>query len=294
MKIITSGGTGTVAVDSGLPRVGDIYGVAEDGDLWWYRYKGRGASSPQDEWDGQVPIGNGWGTMRQVVGCGDGVLLAVDSDSNLRWYQYDGSGNEDRTGRIGWSSRSGTVIGEGWDFLHLTAHARAGRERDAKLILFAVDHDGFLHWYRYNGTGMPGGPPWSDWDKQSQNIIGNGWDSFSHVVAVGSTIFALTPDGDLRWYQYNGNGTSDKTGSTGWAKNSGTVIARGWGGTRLLAADLGLADKPNGFTESINTIYRAGPSGQLHWHAYRGAGESKSVDGFGWHEKSGQVIGTGW
>jgi hypothetical protein len=38
------GGNGSTSVDSGLPRVGVIHGVRENGDLLWYRYNGHGES----------------------------------------------------------------------------------------------------------------------------------------------------------------------------------------------------------------------------------------------------------
>lgn len=44
------GGAGTVPVDSGLPRVGGLYGVEANGDLRWYRYDGSGDFRP----DGSV------------------------------------------------------------------------------------------------------------------------------------------------------------------------------------------------------------------------------------------------
>ena len=41
--ILTYGGNGTTPVDSGLPRVGEIYGIKPDGPLLWYRYNGSAA-----------------------------------------------------------------------------------------------------------------------------------------------------------------------------------------------------------------------------------------------------------
>ena len=37
LTYIFYGGNGTSPVDSGLPRVGVIYGVSGNGDLLWYR-----------------------------------------------------------------------------------------------------------------------------------------------------------------------------------------------------------------------------------------------------------------
>lgn len=58
------GGNGTTPVDSGLPYVGVIYGVAPNGDLLWYRYSGQGDSDRSGSlgWhpNSGNPIGNGW------------------------------------------------------------------------------------------------------------------------------------------------------------------------------------------------------------------------------------------
>ena len=51
-KHVSYAGNGTVQVDSGLPNVGVIYCVQENGDLLWYRYDGNGQSGS--------PGGQGW------------------------------------------------------------------------------------------------------------------------------------------------------------------------------------------------------------------------------------------
>jgi|SRR5215217_3979912 len=118
------GGNGTTAVDSGLPRVGTIFGIAPDGDLHWYRYGGQGEDDPSGSlgWHANSgnPIGNGWQGMRHVFGGSSdadgfhGVVYGVDRDGFLHWYAYDGHGERDRSGALGWRANSGNVVGNGW------------------------------------------------------------------------------------------------------------------------------------------------------------------------------------
>jgi hypothetical protein len=43
------------------------------------------------------PIGNGWGNFRVLLGAGNGVILAVEPNGDLRWYSISGTAR--RTGR---------------------------------------------------------------------------------------------------------------------------------------------------------------------------------------------------
>lgn len=115
---IACGGAGTVPVDSGLPRVGELYGVEPNGDLRWYRYGGTGEPTP----DGRIgwasnsgnTIGNGWQAFKFLCGGGDGTLFGVERNGDLRWYKYFGSGESDPAGSTGWHPNSGAQIGRGW------------------------------------------------------------------------------------------------------------------------------------------------------------------------------------
>src|SRR5829696_7374566 len=112
------GGNGTTAVESGLPRVGTIFGIAPDGDLHWYRYGGQGEQDPSGAlgWDANSGnrVGNGWQNFRHVMGCGDGVVLAIQPNGDLLWYSYAGAGESDVAGALGWDANSGNPIGNGW------------------------------------------------------------------------------------------------------------------------------------------------------------------------------------
>jgi len=44
----------------------------------------------------------------------NGVIYAIGNDGLLRWYRYDGTGQQDPTGSTGWAPNSGNQIGNGW------------------------------------------------------------------------------------------------------------------------------------------------------------------------------------
>src|ERR1700761_9128638 len=218
------GGNGTTPVDSGLPNIGVIYGVAPNGDLLWYRYHGGGARdrSGATGWDPNSgnPVGNGWQNFRQIFGCGDGVILAIEQNGDLRWYQYQGNGESDRSGATGWHANSGNTIGNGWQNFRQVFVTPAEGRSPGSLVIYAVAQNGDLHWYRYLGSGENDRSGATGWHPNSGNPIGNGWQNFHRLFGCGAVIFGVKENGDLLWYVYNGSGLSDRSGATGWAPNS--------------------------------------------------------------------------
>jgi hypothetical protein len=292
------GGNGTTPVDSGLPLVGVLYGVAENGDLLWYRYQGNGERDPSGHTDpsGNTgwhpnsgnPIGNGWQNFRHILGCGDGVILAVQQNGDLLWYQYQGNGERDPSGNTGWHPNSGNPIGNGWGFRHLFVNPREGRSSSSRLEIYGVAENGDLRWYSYHGNGERDRTGSTGFHPNSGNPIGNGWQSFRHLFGCGGIILAVQQNGDLLWYSYQGNGESDRSGSTGFHPNSGNPIGNGWQNFRAL---FGGSDDSGGFGQ---VIYAVAQNGDLLWYKYHGAGESDRSGSTGFRPNSGNPIGNGW
>jgi Tachylectin len=290
---ILYGGNGTTQVDSGLPRVGVIYGVRENGDLLWYRYNGNGESdrSGSKGWGSNSgnPIGNGWQNFGHILGCGDGVILGVAQNGDLLWYKYDGNGESDRSGSRGWHPNSGNPIGNGWQgFRHVFVTPREGPIASSRLTIYAVTQDGDLLWYRYNGNGESDRSGSKGWDSNSGNPIGNGWQNFGHILGCGGVILGVAQNGDLLWYSYQGDGESDRSGSKGWDSNSGNPIGNGWQNFRAI---FGGANDSGGFGR---VIYAVAQDGDLLWYRYDGHGESDASGTLGWRPNSGNPIGNGW
>jgi len=293
------GGNGTTPVDSGMPRVGQMYGVDPNGDLRWYQYSGTGQSDPTGSglgWNSNSRnvIGVGWNSFRKIVTLGDGVMMGVEPGGNLRWYQYNGNGESDPTGSgLNWDPNSRNVIGVGWQsFRFLCSKPYEGRTstHSNNSALYGVEPGGNLRWYRYlgNGENDPSGSGLG-WHPNSRNVIGVGWSAGIHYMAAISDIILLVQDdGALRWYRYGGNGENDPTGGgLGWHPNSGNFIGKGWQGFRHI---FGGSDGAGGYV-----IYGVEQNGNLRWYRYAGSGENDPAGSSSrWHPNSGHVIGVGW
>jgi len=176
-------GNGTVPPGNGLPYVGRIFAVAVTDDLLWYRYGGVGLPEGFDKtwWDPRSgnPIGNGWGNLLHLLGGGDGSVFAVRPDGALLWYQYEGDGTADRSGATGWTASSGNQIGNGWQNLnHLFGGFRDGFDDNGGFgfdVYAAAAADGYLRWYRYEGSGEADPSGRAGWHARSGTVIGKGW-----------------------------------------------------------------------------------------------------------------------
>lgn len=293
-KDLVCGGAGTVPVDSGLPRVGELYGVESNGDLRWYEYHGSGAhGQDHSDWapNSRNIIGNGWQGFKFLCGGGDGVLFAVEPNGDLRWYDYAaGDGVDDPAGSRGWDANSQNIIGNGWQgFVNLVCTPKAGPTwNNPASTLYGVEPDGDLHWYRYVGNGEADRSGNTGWLPNSGNVIGKGWQGFKILTAAADVLFGVEDNGDLRWYCYRGDGTADRSGNTGWDPNSRNIIGRGWNRFSRL---VGGPDDNQGFGIAL---YAVEPNGDLYWYKYLGHGEHDPTGSTGWHPNSGTQIGVGW
>lgn len=219
---------------------GRLFAVDRSGDLHWYAYNGDGTQDPGGAlgWSGSQRIGTGWNEFTSLV-CTPGgmrsagapyvapVLYGVEPGGDLRWYRYDGNGEEDPSGRTGWAPGSGNTIGNGWEHFQILFSAGGA--------LLGVEPNGDLRWYAYVGQGAEDRSGNTGWSANSGNVIGHGWNRFSKIVGdlsdhdgLGQEIYAIEPNGNMFWYKYMGDGRSDPAGSVGWHPNSGNQIGRGW------------------------------------------------------------------
>jgi hypothetical protein len=97
---------------------GIIYSIADDGALRWHRYNGNGEHNPNGNtgWatNSGNQIGRGWSPgFRNFIGTA-GAIYSIADDGALRWHRYNGKGELDPTGSMGWVPNSGNQIGRGW------------------------------------------------------------------------------------------------------------------------------------------------------------------------------------
>jgi hypothetical protein len=101
-------------------------------------------------------------------------------------------------------------------------------------------------------------------------------------------LLGVEKNGDLRWYWYEGDGTHDPSGGTGWHPNSRNIIGRGW---NRFARIVGGPDDHGGFGVAL---YAVEPNGDLYWYKYMGDGQHDPTGSTGWHPRSDTKIGHGW
>jgi tachylectin len=286
-------GNGTTPVDSGLPNVGRSFGVAQNGNLLWYRYLGHGEQDPTGTkgWQPNTgnAIGRGFQSFLHLLGGGDGIVLGIKPNGDLLFYQYSGNGEEDATGSLGWDhSTAANQIGNGWQNFHdVYVSPREGRTTTPKTTIYAVAQNGDLRWYQYSGNGEQDPTGAAGFHPNSSNVIGNGFQNFLHLVGVGAgAVFAVQPDGDLLWYQYSGHGEEDPSGTLGWQPNSGNQVGNGWQNFRYI---FGGSDGAGG-----RVLYAVKNNGDLLWYRYGGNGEQDPTGTKGWHANSGNQIGRGF
>lgn len=154
-------------------------------------------------------LGSGWSGLTVFSG-GSGVLFAIDSQANLRWYQDTGFAG---TGGAAWNPASGSVIGAGWGALTSVTSGGQG-------VIYGVDSLGRLHWYRYTGTNGS-----NSWASNSGAIIGTGWTGLQIIGSGSGIIYAVNSSGVLFWYRH-----LDPTGGTASWADSGVAqqIGTGW------------------------------------------------------------------
>ncbi|MEH7351877.1 tachylectin-related carbohydrate-binding protein [Gottfriedia acidiceleris] len=289
------GGNGTNPVDGPIPLQGIFYGVTNEGTIEWNRYTGRGEPSDNpvngQNWDPNTGnmIRQGVGGMLHWIGCGDGVMMAVHPNGNLHWFCYEGNGID-----ANWHPNSGNVIGIDWQrFRHIFArpYSSGGYEERISIIIFAVEQDGNLRWYKYKGFGEED-PNFANWDTNSgKYVIGTDWHKLRHVHGSGNNIFVIDENGDLRWYYYTGKGEEDPH-YRNWHRNSGAKIGRDWQDLDHVFGGWTDIERLSGALNWGHVIYAVDKNSNLFWYCYAGNGETdENGNLLGWHPRSGNLIG---
>jgi Tachylectin len=274
----------------GITLPGFHYGVGDDGLLRWYRFLGTKIEDPTNPgfpaWDYNSgnAIGTGWGAAKWMQLGDNGTLAVIKDDGGLYLYRYDGKGEEDPTGSRGWLDGSGTRIDTGWDqFLRVAIGVDSTREVGLNDIsLMAIDAAGDMLWMKFGQKdGVYGLQPGSD------RVVGRGWAEPEHIATTEQTVFAVMPNGQLRWFNF-----SRSDGDFGeWRENTGNVIGTGWAGLRHFDACI------SGYDDDLTPIIdltTVDSSGVVRWFRYRGSGVVDPTGHLGWDPDSGTSIRTGW
>src|SRR5262245_5597262 len=259
-----------------------IYAISKDGTLKWFRHDG--AAEGKFDWQGARDVGTGWNKYRFVFPGGGNVIYAITQDGILQWYRHKGF----ETGLgpdVAGSWEGPNDVGRGWVNLRQVFSGADG-------IIYAINNDGKLLWFRHNAILSGGGLEISgSWDGPKE--VGRGWGNVAEVFSMGGgVIYAVTQTGKLLWYKHNGYLTGRGLESAGtW---SDRVELGMWSNTckQSFAAGGGL-------------IYCVAPDGDLYWlvHSSYQDGVNKSPFppgvftgklGANPNWRGGIKVGSGW
>jgi hypothetical protein len=237
-----------------------IYGIAENGDLYWYHH--RGFKTGKADWSSRgqgVKVGSGWHEGRFVFKGSprgdDGIIYRVDGFNNLVWYRHVG-----HRGDALQAWKGGTKVGEGWHNARLVFSGGPG-------IIYMVNRQGELLWYRHegyrDGTGR--------WARTAK--VGSGWEIARTAFSDGrGIVYLVTRHGDLYWYRHHGY----QDGSSSWADRK--LVGNGWN----IAPDI--------FSGGAGLVYTVRRDGGMYWYKHTGSASGEAT----WEASTGRRIGTGW
>ena len=189
---------------------GIMYAITKDGDLLWYRHKGRNEAS--FSWDGPSKVNDeshkSWHEYKQVFSDG-GAIYAIEPDGTLMWYEHIGR----HDGSKSWFGPEG--IGSGWHNFKFVFAGGPG-------IIYAIKPGGKLLWYRVSRDSK-GAFSWI-----GPNVVyASGWNNFDLAFSNGKgLIYGLHKDGSLFWYRHIGfhdgrniwDGPPQNTSLSGWER----------------------------------------------------------------------------
>jgi Tachylectin/Trypsin len=216
-------GRGWDEVKQVFPGGGDvIYAILADGTLRWYEHKGFNIGAgfeSADSWGPPKNVGRGWDGLVDVFSGGEGVIYAVQPDGTLKWYRHLGyqTGQGFETPGSWAKSRS---VGRGWSgYKHVFSGGQG--------VIYVIADDGTLKWFRHKayltGEGLETPGAW-----EGPKNVGRGWGDVAQVFSPGDgIIYAVMPDGTLRWFRHVGY--LDGRGlESGGAWQGPKEVGRGW------------------------------------------------------------------
>ena len=199
-----------------------IYAIQNDGTLLWYDHKGFSEGNGIDvagAWEGPKKVGVGWQNFKQVFSGGNSVIYAIQDDGTLLWYRHNGFSKGDGLDVEGaWEGPK--KVGIGWQNFKQVFSGGSN-------IIYAIQDDGTLLWYRHNGFSKGDGIDVAGaWEGPKK--VGKGWQNFKQVFSMGyGVIYAIQNDGALLWYRHNGFSSGDGL-DVGGAWQGPKQVGNGW------------------------------------------------------------------
>ena len=176
-----------------------VYAIFADGTLKWYEHKGFNTGvgfERADSWGPPKNVGRGWDGFVDVF---SGERASFMGSNRMA----RSSGTDTWDTRRVWDSRTPgswanpRTVGRGWSgYKHVFAGGQG--------VIYVIADDGTLKWYRHKayltGSGLETPGSW-----EGPKDVGRGWGDVEQVFSPGDgIIYAVMPDGTLRWFKHVG------------------------------------------------------------------------------------------
>ena len=253
------GGTGPV-IGTGFnayPRLfggwdGVIYGVDDNGTMWWFQYTAGNGSGGGAAWANNgvpVNIGSGWKEIKRLWADPAGVIFGVRHAGELRWWRFLGTG-----GSVSWANGGNEIpIGEGWGEDSQKFSFSNGSGVIYALALsgdVVAGKDDSVYWYQLTDSlSVPPPPP---------GKTGGTWANNGTGKLVGSG-FTVEPSASLQGYASSlstqPGGSVDISVSATFPTYTATVVQLAPGDSANPAVMTGPTQYP-GRLQTLQTGYR--------------------------------------
>ncbi|MFE0028211.1 N,N-dimethylformamidase beta subunit family domain-containing protein [Amycolatopsis sp. NPDC059021] len=260
---------------------GIIYSLQADGRLKWFRHLGWQDGSANWASETGREIGAGWQIHTSLLADETGQLFGLCGDGSLWWHRWVLT--DPNTGAGYWAANTNAVIHRGFGGFSSVFGGWNG-------VIYAVDPNGDLYWFRYlagDGTNGPGA-----WANGGQGaLIATGRRDYDlNMADRDGVIYGVRHGATLDWFRYLAGDGSNGPGA--WA-NDGRPIGIGsgweWGSTVERFADAGTF-----YCVWVDRSEPVGPDHELHWYRLR---NWKTVDATArpdWTADAGRLVGTGF
>jgi hypothetical protein len=254
---------------------GILYSVQADGRLLYFRHLGWQTGDVNWANGGSAMLVNsGWNIFTSVLAAADGQIFGLAQDGSLRWYKH----TVDLNTNVGtWAAGGAAVIGQGFD-----QFARVFGGWDG--VIYAVDGDGGLWWFRYlagDGTTGPGA-----WANGGQGLLIKAdvklYPEF--IADQGGVLYGVRHGAELHWFRHDGGGV--------WA-NGGDPVVIGQGWTQEYQREL-IAQGGVLHTVYVNRVSPPGPDHELYWYRLLNWQNIPLGGTASWTSQTGRLVGTGW
>ena len=217
-----------------------IYTIADNGDLRWHWHIG--AFDGSYRWGSPSNVvGIGWSGFREIIPMDDGVIYTIMQDGILRWHRnpnYAKGGGSVNT----WAQSKDV----GWGWGGAKTYFSGG-----KGVIYVVNQDGKLMWYRHKEYLNPPAIPASNasnaerlaWERSwdGPREVGSGWGGFVKLFSPGEGhIYGVLPNGDVMYYRHLGW----MMGKFMWNESVKGKIASGWDGYAFAFARVITSERP--------------------------------------------------